>query len=86
MDLTCVHNTVESGHYLYCTVYKRGHTVYRLVRTESEVYANHPLCWRTAQSRQSSDGFLNIVWSHDVVTLYVEPQFTTVYKRGHTLY
>ena len=24
-------------------------------------------------------------WSPDVVTLYVEPQFTTVYKRGHTL-
>ena len=35
------------------------------------------------QDRLSSDGFLNIVWSHDVVTLYVEPQFTTVYKRSH---
>ena len=24
-------------------------------------------------------------WSPDVVTLYVEPQFTTVYKRGHMI-
>ena len=82
MDLTCVHNTVESGHYLYCTVYKRGHTVYRLVNTESEVYVNHLLENCTIKIRLSS-----YRWSSpDVVTLYVEPQFTTVYKRGHTLY
>ena len=81
MDLTCVHNTVESGHYLYCTVYKRGHTVYRLVNTESEVYVNHLLENCTIKIRLSS-----YRWSHHVVTLYVEPQFTTVYKRGYTLY